>query len=67
MINLVMTVCLLATPANCREERPEIGDASFMSCVSQGQIYVVRWLAEHPAYDVRRWRCELSDARQMPI
>lgn len=67
MIDLVMTVCLLATPAACREERSEFDAVSLMSCMTQGQFYAARWIDEHPAYRLSRWRCEQRNTRQLPI
>jgi len=67
MIDLVMTVCLLASPAACREERSELENVSVISCMTQGQFYAARWADEHPAYRISRWRCEPISARQAPI
>ncbi len=63
MIELVLTVCLLASPDSCREERAESATPSLVSCMMQGQFYAVRWIEEHPAYRVSRWRCEPAGAR----
>lgn len=67
MIELVFTVCLLASPGSCREERPGFAGGSMLSCMTQGQFYAARWLEEHPAWRISRWRCEPSGARQSPI
>ncbi|HYZ31872.1 MAG TPA: hypothetical protein VE684_06255 [Crenalkalicoccus sp.] len=67
MIELVLTVCLLATPASCRDERTDFAANSLVACMTQGQFYAARWLAEHPAFSLSRWRCEPSGAHQEPI
>lgn len=67
MIELVITVCLLASPGSCRDERPDFTGDSILSCMTQGQVYAARWLAEHPAYSMSRWRCQPVGARQTPI
>jgi hypothetical protein len=66
MVELVLTVCLLASPTSCREERPEFV-GSLTACAIQGQFHAARWIAEHPAYGVSGWRCERSRGRQLPI
>ena len=67
MIELVITVCLLASPGSCREERPDFNGDSVLACMTQGQIHVARWLTEHPAYGIKNWRCQPASTRQMPI
>lgn len=67
MIELVLTVCLLASPVSCREERPDFAGGSVLSCMTQGQFYAARWLAEHPAYSISRWRCQPAGTRETPI
>lgn len=67
MIDLVLVVCLLAAPAECREERSALEEMSTLSCMKQGQFRAVRWIEEHPAYQLVRWRCEPSSARRTPI
>jgi hypothetical protein len=67
MIELVLTVCLLASPGSCREERSDFAGASMVDCMMRGQFYAARWLAEHPAYSLTRWRCGSSSNRESPI
>lgn len=67
MIELVLVVCLAATPTSCREERPGFAGLSMTSCVMQGQMLVARWLTEHPFLTLSRWRCEPAAARQEGI
>ena len=66
MIHLVLTVCLAASPASCKEERPTF-DGSLLACATQGQLLAARWLSEHPAYTLTRWRCEANKPRETPI
>lgn len=67
LIELVMLVCLAAAPAECREERPATEINSVMACATQGQMVAARWLAEHPAFTLSRWRCEVNVPRQAKI
>jgi hypothetical protein len=67
MIELVLIVCLAAAQESCREERPGFAGLSMVSCVSQGQMLAARWLSEHPALTLTRWRCEPVIGRQERI
>jgi hypothetical protein len=67
MVELVLLVCLAGTPNACREERPGFEGLSLTSCMMQGQMLAARWLVEHPALTLSRWRCEPSSARREPI
>ena len=66
MIQLVLTVCLAAAPTTCKEERPFF-EGSMLACATQGQFVAARWIAEHPAYTLARWRCEANTRRETPI
>jgi hypothetical protein len=56
---ILLSVCLAASPATCKEERIEwsFEDASHMSCVVHAQGVLARWQAEHPLWRVIRWHC----------
>ncbi len=67
MVELVLLVCLAGTPNACREERPGFEGLSLTSCMMQGQMLAARWLVEHPALTLSRWRCEPPGTRQTRI
>lgn len=67
MIELVMVVCLTAVPAQCHEERPMLAVQSVAACATQGQILAARWISEHPAFTLSRWRCEVNRPREERI
>ena len=67
MIELVLLVCLSGTPNACREERPGYEGLSMTSCMTQGQMLAARWLLEHPALTLSRWRCVPAAAREERI
>lgn len=56
---ILMSVCLLANPADCREERLSFSfeEASFMACMVHSQQAIAEWQQAHPAWRVGRWRC----------
>ncbi len=68
MVHLVLTVCLAAAPASCKEERPVFeASLSMLACATQGQLLAARWIAEHPAYILNKWRCEANRPRETPV
>ena len=67
LIELVMLVCLAASPTVCREERPLCEITAVMACAAQGQMVAARWLSQHPAFTLSRWRCEVNLPRQAKI
>jgi hypothetical protein len=68
MFELVLIVCLAtSSPDSCREERPGYEGLTVVSCMTQGQMLAARWLQEHPALTLRRWRCEVPGSRQARI
>lgn len=58
MIELVMTVCLLAAPGDCRKERLPF-DGSLITCATAGQIAAADWITMHPKWRLTRWACGL--------
>lgn len=63
MFQLVITACLIATPAKCESVPLPMGDGSgLMECMVAGQLRVAEWKRDHPSYDVRKWRCGLPEA-----
>ncbi|HEY0524721.1 MAG TPA: hypothetical protein VGD08_15105 [Stellaceae bacterium] len=67
MIELVLVVCMMSSPASCQEERPAMGaELSLRTCAMQGQAYAAQWLSEHPKWLLSGWRCESSARREEP-
>jgi hypothetical protein len=64
MTELVLVFCLMSSPTSCREERPLLADLSPMGCMVQGQIAAQEWLADHPKWSFKGWRCERNLPRQ---
>lgn len=56
MIELVMTVCLMATPGDCRKERIAF-EGSLLACATAGQLVAAEWIASHPKWRLARWTC----------
>jgi hypothetical protein len=56
MIELVMTVCLIAAPSDCRKERIAF-EGGFLACSRVGQMAAADWIATHPRWRLTRWSC----------
>ncbi len=61
-VNLVLTVCMVAHPGKCRDEKLTFerrGD--LMTCMFLAQSEIVKWTADHPALMVKKWKCAFPD------
>ena len=59
MIELVITACIVAQPATCRDQHV-LSDANVtpMQCLMTAQPTIAQWGAEHPRWFVQRWKCQ---------
>jgi hypothetical protein len=58
IIDLVLTICLVSNPSNCREERLHFENrGSLNACVFTAQTEIAKWTQEHPGHRVVRWKC----------
>jgi hypothetical protein len=59
LIDLVVTVCALAAPANCEEKHLEFQwSGSLQQCANAAPPYIAQWVGEHPKWSAVRWHCE---------
>jgi hypothetical protein len=58
-VQLILTVCTLAEPANCDERKLlfESPSESLRGCFVQAQPFIAQWSGEHPTLRVASWRC----------
>ena len=60
---IVLSVCILLAPAQCKDVRLQIASESGASlqlpyrCARQGQIEGQKWTAQNPGWRIERWRC----------
>ena len=56
---VILTVCLIASPHMCKEERVEqsVEERPPVSCIVEGQSTVAIWQQEHPSWHIDRWKC----------
>jgi hypothetical protein len=59
MLELVVSVCLFADPAKCKDVRLNFAEENVtpMQCVMNGQIEIAKWVDVHPDWQVKKWGC----------
>ena len=60
MIELLVSVCLIAEPARCQDVSLTFSGESVtpMQCLVGAQSEIARWVDTHPRWAVKRWRCQ---------
>lgn len=57
-VDLILTVCLVAAPEICREERLHFEDRGpLLKCMFLAPAEIARWSKTRPKYRVVRWQC----------
>jgi hypothetical protein len=62
---LIIVVCLADAPDICREEQPSVDMDNSVSCMMHGQHVAAQWLADHPGWILRGWRCRFGGGRDI--
>jgi len=74
MIELVVAVCLIDQPSQCKDvylnfEGPGISEGANISqgasvtpqqCMMNGQMEMAKWIGEHPNWQIKKWRCGIA-------
>lgn len=58
MIELLITVCLLSDPAQCKNVSLVFADVSPMQCLMGAQPEMAKWVLRHPEHKVESWKCQ---------
>ncbi len=67
-IELIVAVCLHATPTDCREMHFQvIEENSLVACMANAQPYGARWISGHPRWRIVRWTCTAGQAGEQNI
>jgi hypothetical protein len=67
LVALVLTVCAVTQPENCRKESFIFeSHGGLAQCMFEAQPWIAQWQAAHPAVRVTRWRCENPGAVGKP-
>jgi hypothetical protein len=66
---ILMSICMLANPSQCREERLSFSleQASAFACMVHSQEVIAEWQQSHPAWRVNNWRCVERSKAETPI
>jgi hypothetical protein len=59
MIEIILTVCAVANPANCEEKYLQFDwDGSLGQCMMAAQPYIAEWIGKHPEWYATKWSCD---------
>ncbi len=59
MIELVLTVCVVAQPDTCVDQHLLFDwEGSPRQCMMSAPPFVARWAGQHREWFVRRWKCQ---------
>lgn len=59
MLELVMTVCLIANSAKCKDVHLQFAEESLTpyQCVMKGQLEMAKWREGNPNWQIAKWGC----------
>jgi hypothetical protein len=60
MIELIVSVCLIADPLRCKDITLIFDGESVspMQCMMGAQPEIAKWIDEHPKWALKRWTCQ---------
>ncbi|PKA45270.1 hypothetical protein CWR43_05685 [Rhizobium sullae] len=65
LVDLVLTVCLLANPTSCRTEHLYFESrGSLGQCMILAPAEIAKWSGSHPSLKVIRWTCVFPGRRR---
>ncbi len=68
VVDLILTVCLLAHPGSCAEKHNLFeSSGSLSACMMQAQPWMATWMQEHPNLRVIRYRCAWPDSEKTTL
>jgi hypothetical protein len=68
MIEIILTVCAVANPANCEEKYLQFDwDGSIKQCVMAAQPYIAEWIGRHPEWVATKWSCDYPGHEKQKI
>ena len=57
MLELVISVCLVADPIRCKDVSLTNTEGTPMACMMAAPIEIARWSEYHPRWVAKRWTC----------
>ncbi len=68
LIEIILTVCAIANPANCEEKSLQfVWEGSIQQCMMAAQPYIAQWIGQHPAWRATKWSCDYPGNRKRGI
>jgi hypothetical protein len=68
LIEIILTVCAIANPANCEEKSLQFAwDGSLQQCMMAAQPYIAEWVGQHPAWRATKWSCDYPGSKKRKI
>ncbi|WP_020178586.1 hypothetical protein [Methylopila sp. M107] len=66
-MDLVLLVCLISSPQDCREERVAVSyqTTDSRACMMAAVPIIAEWSGGHPEYQVNRWKCGDSGSSRL--
>lgn len=66
MVSIIISACLLANPKVCRDYRVPLNEGyDPAQCYLNAQPHFAKWAAEHPAWDIKKWKCVDNDVKDL--
>ena len=59
-MELILSICLIASPGTCREEAVSVGMEQApapVQCLIGAPPVIAEWSETHPKWKVTKWRC----------
>lgn len=68
MVDLIVTLCLLAHPGTCTDRHLLFeSSGSLDACMRQAQPYLATWMQEHPNMRIVRYHCAWPESEKTPL
>ncbi|MFZ1949288.1 MAG: hypothetical protein WB037_25660 [Pseudolabrys sp.] len=66
LLELVITVCAIAHPTLCEDQRLQYASGeSLRQCAIGAAPYIAQWVGEHPKWMAVRWHCEYPGEKKI--
>lgn len=63
MIAIILSACMAADPGVCKDFKiPIDGEFDMASCAMYAPPHFAQWAAEHPGWNILRWKCVPASA-----
>ncbi len=68
MVDLIVTLCLLAHPGSCSDRHLLFESrGSLEECMREAQPYLATWMREHPNLRIARYHCDWPENEKTPL